>query len=323
MIDVAGLWRGVERIRLAGIDHEELDHDRRHVRRRDLDHVLPPLLVLRHRHLLADGVLAHVAPHRVVEPRHAALERVDVDEPAHAHRLERREVEVERVVVLRQVDHLPHLRRPRPRRLRRRGPQPLPVDVQVSRVAGGGVFVLVHHDVSLLHCIFLGDGDVVEKLCRNPGVVPRLRRRDQELHHLAVEVVRRVAAGVRVRRRVDQLRFGGRGLGEVDDDVERLGDGDEDVAGGGRLGEVVGVGADDGEGEAVGEREVEEARVAGVDDAESVAAAGGGGGTAFPGGGGGGPRESPPPATAGGCWGCRRCSSCRWSRRRRSSGRRA
>jgi hypothetical protein len=284
MVDVSWLGRGVERVAPAGVYHEELDDHRGHEPRRDLDDVLPRPLVLRHGHLLPHGVPAHVAADRVVEPLHAVLELLQAVELPRAHGLERGQVEVQRVVVLREVDHLPHLRGARPRRLRRRVLQPLPVDVQVRRVARRLVLVLVQHDVPPPRRVLLGDLDVVQQPRRHPRVVvvvPHPRRLDDELHHLAVEVVRRVAVGVRVRRRVDELRLGGRALGEIDDDVERLGRGDEEVRHGDRPGQVAGVGADDVErdqaqAQAVGgggQGEVEEARVAGVDDAEAVAAA--------------------------------------------------
>ncbi len=87
--------------------------------------------------------------------------------------------------------------------------------------------------------------------------------RIHELHHPAVERAGGGAGRERVGRRVEQLDLGRRRLGEVDDDVKDLGQGEE-VGDGVQGREVRRVGAEDVDGEAVREGDVEVAGVDGV-----------------------------------------------------------
>lgn len=148
MVDVSGLRRRIERVRRVGVDELELDHHRRHVPRLDLHHVLPCLLVFRHRQQSPDGLPRDVALDGIAVRRHAIQERSRVRQLLHLHRLEVRQMKVQGVVVLRQVDHFPHFCAPRSRRLRRRVQQWLPVDIQMRRFLGRAI-VLVERDITL------------------------------------------------------------------------------------------------------------------------------------------------------------------------------
>uniref|UniRef100_A0A804N0M0 Uncharacterized protein n=1 Tax=Zea mays TaxID=4577 RepID=A0A804N0M0_MAIZE len=180
------------------------------------------------------------------------------------------------MVVVREVDHLPDLRRAFLGRLRHRVHVRARVQVQVRRLVRAGPGVLVHGDVSRRG-----------RLARvRPGVVRHQRRRhgrrvrvlrgalDHELHHGDGLRLLAGVAGVRGRGVVaeDDRRAGGR-LREVDDDVGDLGRRHDEPLGRYRPGEVHRVGRDVHEAEPRGERQPEEARVAGVEDAEAVAAA--------------------------------------------------
>ena len=129
MVDVARRSRRVKGVRFIGVHAAELDDDGSHEARRDLDHILPRLLVDRHIYYLARRIRRDITLDRVVDFCHARPERRLVNDPLRSDRLEHGEVEMKRVGVGGEVYHFPDLRASYDRLLRHRVIKSLTVNV--------------------------------------------------------------------------------------------------------------------------------------------------------------------------------------------------
>jgi len=145
MIHVVRFRGGVERIGRIVLDQVELDHDRRLVPRLHLHYVLPCLLVRRYLERLSLRMARHVARDRVVLLGHARLETFQIQQSSPFDGMKRREMNVQRVVVLRQVNHLPRLGATGFRSLGRRICRSLPVDIQMGGISGRALIFIQHY----------------------------------------------------------------------------------------------------------------------------------------------------------------------------------
>lgn len=270
VVDVSWLGGDVKRVEnRAGPEWGEPDEERGQVTGHHLEYVFPPALLRGHWHRRPSGVPPCLARRRIVPPHHARFQGLGIRQVALLQRCHQPQVDVQRVIVLGEVDHLPHLAGAHRRRLRGRLVVGLAVQQQPCWLAGGGR-VLVHDDVAPPRRAARGRRWVPHQQPRKTRGIRRLAPLDRELHNLTVGVVRRIARRVRVRGVVlHHRRVGGRD-GEVDDDVGYLGRPQQQLPHPHRPPEVDGVRGHLVEFEPVGEEESEEPGVAGVEYPESV-----------------------------------------------------
>ncbi|MFS8032898.1 hypothetical protein Hanom_Chr17g01563091 [Helianthus anomalus] len=152
MVDISRLRGCIERIRRIRMYIRKLHNDLRHVSGMHLVHILPSFLIRFYTQLFTTCVFFDMTFFRIIQLIHTFSKFIYICYIRLIQNSKQPKMNMQRVIILRQINHIPYLRRPHLRFLGYRIIIRLRVNIQMNRLINR-TSVLVHSNVTRLRHI--------------------------------------------------------------------------------------------------------------------------------------------------------------------------